>query len=146
MAGTGIADSIMFTAALIVAVGFIGVFGAVIGDASQQLNRQGDRVSGGLRTEVIVLNDPDAMQTAPLLLYVKNTGRTTLTLADTSILLDGVPATNVTFDVLGQVDDTSWPPGAIVQATVHDLFVDAGQHRVRVVTENAIEDSLLFRA
>ncbi len=145
MAGTGIADSIMFMAALIVSVAFIGVFGAVIADANQQLGAQGERVSSSLQTEIIILNDPGFMQTNPLVLLLQNTGTTTLSVDGLAFLLDGQVSGNVTYDVLGG-NDTFWPPGAVLQATVQDLTVSPGEHRVRVITENAVQASLRFQA
>lgn len=145
MAGTGISESILFSAAIILAIAFVGVFGVVIGDAARDVTREGGAVSDALRTDVVLLNDPYQMS-SPLAVYVKNTGDTTLVPNETALLLDGVPSEAVTHDVLGSTDDTVWGPGQILVMTSSDLTFTSGEHHVRVITERGIEASMTFQA
>jgi archaellum component FlaG (FlaF/FlaG flagellin family) len=45
---------------------------------------------------------------------------------------------------VGSDDDESWRVHDVLQITVNDLTVEAGDHRVRVIAESGIDDTFLF--
>lgn len=144
MASSAASETILFIGAVLAASALAGVFAMVVGDLSDDVRSQGDRLGSELRTDITIINDPNAVPTAPLVVYVKNTGTATLLTPETTVLLDGVVSQSVTYDVLGSTDDATWPVGAVLQITVSDLSPGAGDHRLRVVSANGIDDSLEF--
>ncbi len=145
MANSAVAESIMFIGAVIVATAFVGVFAAVVQEFSNSLRQRGDVAAEELGTDITIINDPDAMLVSPFTLYVKNTGAVVLDATLTDVLVDGQPSGNLTYDVLGSVDDVAWPPGAVLEIQVNDLNPGSGDHRVRVVSSTGVEDRLRFR-
>lgn len=132
MASGVAAESIIFIGAVIAATAFAGVFTAVGNALSDDVRQQGEQKSAELRSDIQILNDPAAVTTSPdLVLYIKNTGDITLDPGESSIVVDGVLQTTVTYDVLGSADDDTWPPGSVVEATV-TVSLAGGDHRARV--------------
>lgn len=132
MASGVAAESILFIGAIIAATAVAGVITGVTQVVANDVRSQGELRADALRSDITFLNDPAAVTTSPsLILYLKNTGSTSLNAPDTSIVVDGALASVVSYDVLGSADDETWPPGTVVQATV-TVTLASGDHRVRV--------------
>ncbi len=144
MASSAASEAILFIGATLAAAALAGVFAAVIGDLSDDVRSSGDRLGDEMRTDITIINDPNNVATSPLVVYVKNTGSVTLTAPDTTVLLDGRASEDVTYDVLGSTDDETWSIGAVLEITVNDLTVDPGDHTLRVISNNGIDDTLEF--
>ena len=139
-------ETILFIGAIVVATAVVGAVTAVAQSTSNDLRDRGRILSTSLRSDITIINDPLAVPTAPLTLYVKNTGSATLHSQFVDVLLDGVVSTDVSFDVLGSPDDEVWRPGEVLELTVNDLAVTPGDHRARVVAHTGAEDTLEFHA
>ncbi len=133
MASGVAAESILFIGAIIAATAVAGVLTGVTQVVSNDVRSQGELRADALRSDITIINDPAAVAASPaLILYLKNTGSTSLHAPDTSIIVDGALATTVSYDVLGSADDEAWPPGSVVQATV-TVSLGSGDHRVRAI-------------
>lgn len=144
MAGASASETILFIGSLVTATAVVGALGFVVQDLSSGMRTRGTVLTNELGTDITIINDPMAMTTAPLTLFVKNTGGSTLTPSLTNAFLDGVMSATPTYDVLGSADDTTWRSGDVLKITASDLAVATGDHRVRVVTETGIAAELQF--
>jgi len=144
MAGSAVSETILFVGAIIITTAVVGVLAGVVQNMSSGVRDRGGMLADELQTDITIINDPEAIDTSPLVIYAKNTGSRTLTASLTEVLLDGQVSESVSFDILGSSDDETWQPGDVLKMTVNDLAVGNGDHRVRVVSQNGIEDSLAF--
>lgn len=145
MSGGAASESILFIGSIIAATAFVGVFAGVLQGFGDTFREQGNVVSDGLQSDMTIINDPENIATSPLVVYIKNTGAIGLFPENTNILVDGVVAQNVTYDVLGEADDTVWPVGTVLEVTVNDIVPGVGDHSLRVVGGTGVDDALPFR-
>lgn len=131
---------IFFIAATIVAVAASGVFSGVVFDLMDQARVKGEHFGTVLTTEITIINDPRSMPNPPYF-YVKNTGQSLLNHTAATVLVDGSVVTTTVTLLDGE---TTWRPGVIANMS-YGTSLTAGDHRVRVVTENGIHDELAFR-
>ena len=147
MANSAASESILFIAAVVAATAFAGVFVTVLNETSDDVRAQGGRLSESLRTHITIINDPLAMDVTPdPIVFAKNTGDVDLFTDDLTLLVDGQPSSDLTFDVLASSDDDLLPQGGVVQITVNDLEAGSGDHRITVVTGAGISALLEFNA
>lgn len=146
MASSAASETILFIGAVLAASALAGVFALVVGDLSDDVRSQGARLGEELRTDITIINDPNNVATSPLVVYVKNTGTVTILTTDTTVLVDGQVSEDVDYDVLGTTNDDAWPVGAVLEITVNDLSPGSGDHRLRVISANGIDDSMEFTA
>ena len=144
MAGGAASEVIFFIGAVLVSTALVGALASISTDLSGSVQDRGRSLSKELSTDIDIINDPNNMTTAPLTLYVKNTGSTNLHTSITDVMLDGQISGSLTYDVLNSTNDAIWKPADVLKITVSDLSVASGDHRVRVVTEYGIEDELEF--
>jgi flagellar protein FlaG len=135
---------IFFIASVIIASAVSGVFIAVINDVSTSLSERGDRVEEQLDTEFKVINDPDNIPTSGNFyqFYLKNIGRDELATSNVTfhVFVDGeiVVTANYTFS------DTSIQAEDITTMSIDQGDISAGDHTLRVVGPQAIEDEFTF--
>lgn len=124
---------------------------AVINTNVQQLSgatvESAHTLSGQLRTDVTVINDPEAIpaNNTVYTFYVKNTGKTTLATDLVTVMIDGaiVPTGNVSVTVLGGASE--WGPADVIRIEADPGYsLASGRHRVRVTVENGVSDTLDF--
>ena len=142
-AGDAATESIFFITAVVLATAAVGLFGGITNKISDDMRQQGDRASDQLRTDITIINDPVVVETSPLTVYVKNTGTFNFNPNEMELLIDGVPQTGMSYDVLGRADDETFKPGEVCTITL-SVAVSNGDHRIRVVTPNGVADDLEF--
>lgn len=144
---TSVTHTIFFIATVIVAAGLAGIFTGVIYSLSDGINQQGDRISEELRTDIIILNDPTSMPynntTQELKIYVKNIGQSTLNHESVDILIDGSVVATLTTSVLGDSNDY-WAPATVIEIDA-TIDLSSGDHQLKVITENGVDDTMKFR-
>lgn len=115
----------------------VGSLGSLAGAHGEQT----DRGIEALNTEFKIENTSYNATSNELDLRAKNTGSTSLSVNDTSVLVDGeIPSTdNVTTDVEGNTNANLWLPGETLNVTVER--VDPEPDRVKIVTENGIAET-----
>jgi archaellum component FlaG (FlaF/FlaG flagellin family) len=144
MASGPAAETILFIGAIVTATAVVGVLGLVVQDLSGGMRVRGGSLAKEYGTDIAVINDPMEVTVAPLTLFVKNVGGSTLASSLTNVFLDGAMSGSPTYDVLGAADDSVWRPGDVLKITAPDLAVASGDHRVRVVAETGISADLQF--
>jgi len=98
-------------------------------------------LSEQLKTDIEIINDPGDVHNAPVIIYVKNVGSSTLDYNLTTVILDGqvIDAPNVSMVGSG----SRWEPATVIEINI-DTTLAAGDHTVTVATSNGIKDSLQF--
>ena len=135
---------IYFIASIIIASAVSGVLVAVANDISTSITGTGDRIQDKLDTEFKIINDPDNIPivTGNYQFYLKNIGRKELPTATTTINLfvDGeiILTANYSFA------DTSIQVGEVTTISVTTSTISSGNHDLRVVGPQSVEDEFAF--
>ncbi len=136
---------IYFIAAVIVAGTVSGVFVAVIQDVTNSFSDRGGRVEDQLDIEFKIINDPDNIQSSGnnYLFYIKNIGGKEISTSNQTfeLFIDGeiIKITNYSFSTnILQIGET-----ATLYININDI--DAGNHKLRIVGSQAIDDEFTFK-
>lgn len=143
-AGGAAAEAIFFIAAVILATAFVGIATLVTQDFSKGVEQKGQSLSKELRTSIVIISDPLKMTTAPMTILVKNVGSISLPVKTTTYMLDGEVAPGPSYDVLDSDDDELWKIAEVLKIEENNFIPGAGDHRIRVVTENGIYADIDF--
>ncbi|MFW6375992.1 MAG: hypothetical protein ACOCZJ_02405 [Thermoplasmatota archaeon] len=132
---------VFFLASMLIASTLAGVFIATTDSISDGIVEKENSISNRLKTNIDVINDPNNVPNDPLTIYVKNTGSTKLNKTDVNILVNGTMQNSVTKTVLdgGPV----WDQNEVLKIEVNKKL-PAGDHWVKVVVGNDVQDSLEF--
>lgn len=132
---------IFFIAATVVATAAAGILSGVVTDLVEKASVRGEAFGAEITSDVKIINDPARVLNDPVVIYVKNTGSTTLDHEEATVLVDGavVAATVTLLD-----GETAFRPGAVMQIS-HAAALASGDHSVQVVMENGVKDELKFR-
>ena len=140
MPATATSQLIFFIAAVVVASAVAGIFVTTTLNLSRGIQDQTNERVKELNTRIAVINDASAMPynatAGTLILYVKNIGKTALDQNQTRVLLDGnlSASDNLTFRLLDNATD--WSNEAVVEVTVGNVTLSAGDHRAKVIVES----------
>lgn len=141
--GNSASHIVFFIAAVVVAAGVVGAFSTNVSKLTGHVNARSDALNDELSTDIRIINDPGEMPNGPLVLYVLNTGSRSLDPNSTVVLLNGEAKTTFAFDVLESTEDV-WRHGQVLQITLTGTNLPAGDHRVKVVVDNGVSDTLRF--
>jgi flagellar protein FlaG len=135
---------IFFVASLIVAGAVSGVFIAVISDVTNSFSERGDRVQEQLDIEFKIINDPNNIPLSGgyYLFYLKNIGaKETVTTNETfNLFIDGEIIQTADYNF----SDNSIKPEEVTTINVLSSEISAGDHILRIVGPQAIEDEFVF--
>lgn len=138
---------IFFIVALAIAVGVVAVVNTNVQQISGATIESAKVLSNQLRTDITVINDPETVPNTGTnyTFYVKNTGKTMLATNLVTVMVDGsfVPTNNTTITILD--GESMWDTANVIQIDA-DLgsTLSPGKHRVNVVVENGVSDTLEF--
>ena len=135
---------VFFIASIIIASAVSGVFVVVINDVSSSLAERGDRVQDQLDYEFTIINDPENIpaEGSNYLFYLKNTGGKKLPTTNTTftIFVDGELVITENFNF----SDNSTGADEVTTMYVATSEISAGDHTLRVVGPQAIDDEFMF--
>ena len=104
-------------------------------------------LSGQLKTDVTIINDPEKIPRSGdvYTFYVKNTGKRILPTEYVNVIIDGIiiPEADMTKTIVG--GGSTWGSGDVLQIDVTYTGLSSGDHTIRVITENGIDDSMDFK-
>ena len=135
---------IFFIASVIVAGVVSGVFITVTQDVTNSFSERGERVKEQLDIEFTIINDPDNIPSSGgnYLFYIKNIGAVK------------IPTTNNTFNLFVDGEfvviasyyfaDTSIQPDEVTTLYIATSAISAGNHNLRIVGPQAIDDEFAF--
>jgi len=135
---------VYFIAAVIIAGTVSGVFVAVIQDVTNSFSERGDRVEDQLDIEFKIINDPEniASSGSNYIFYLKNIGGKEIPTSNQTfnVFIDGeiVKTANFSFSATTvQTEDT-------VTLYINKNDISSGNHKLRVVGPQAIDDDFTF--
>jgi flagellar protein FlaG len=135
---------VYFIVAVIIASAVSGVFVAVINDVTTSFSERGDRVQDQLDTEFSIINDPDNIPSDAVdyKFYIKNIGGGKIATTNTTfqIFIDGdlISADNYNFS------DSSIQTESVTTLYILKAEITAGDHKIRLVGPQAVEDEIEF--
>lgn len=134
---------IFFVSALIVATAVVAVAANGVYKITNGIDQKSDNVENELLTDIAIINDPNEVPNDPVLVYVKNVGKTVLNQNLVSVIIDGVMITGHTMTLSGN-SSSNWEPSSVLTISI-DTELVSGDHTIKVITENGVSDTLSFR-
>jgi archaeal flagellar protein FlaG len=135
---------VIFIASIIAAGAVSGVFMAVTFGINSSLSERGSRVQDVLDTEFVIINDPENIPSSAsdYIFYLQNIGtKQLITTNETfTLFIDGEIIT---------INNYNFSDNKIKQGEISDIYIDTsmisvGDHILRVVGPQAIEDKFIF--
>jgi flagellar protein FlaG len=145
-AGASATQMVFFIASVIIALSVVGAIFMNVQSLSSSMIIGSKTLSEQLKTDITVINDPEIIPNSngKYTFYIKNTGVQDLGTKYINLIIDGtiVPDTNLNKTIID--GSQVWLTGDVlmINATVS---LAAGNHNLRIITSNGIEDTLLFR-
>ncbi len=151
-AGTSATHMIFFIAAIVIAIGVVGVVTVNVQSLSSSTNIGSKVLSNQIKTDITIINDPFIIpfDGTNYTFYVKNTGATELTPSLVNILLNGSMDTVDAWRILDRNDNTweaqapVWKPGDVLEINI-SASLPSGDHYLKVACENGESDSIRFK-
>ena len=135
---------VFFIASVVVAGAVSGVFIAVTTDVTNSFSERGQRVQDQLDIEFKIINDPENIPLSGdnYLFYLKNIGAKKLSTSNQTfnLFIDGeiIKISNYSFsDTTLQTEDT-------ITLNINQNDISSGDHKLRVIGPQAIEDEFTF--
>ena len=136
---------IFFVVSVIVAGAVSGVFMAVSLDINDSLSERGDRVQEQLDTEFKIINDNENIPNlnGKYRFYLKNVGKGNLIVTNETfqLFVDGDLISTESYNFS---DETVWP-GDVTIIYVLNTEISEGDHNLRLVGPQAVEDEFEFK-
>jgi len=145
MASVSVSHLILFIASMLIAASVAGVFTSSVDELASAIDDRGVQVSENVRTDIEIISDSgseniynaDGQENVTLL--VKNIGSNDLVVSDTQIdvLIDGEFKTSgeVSVELLGEGE--RWSPNEVVRIEVTVGSFEGGDHRAKVIVNDA---------
>lgn len=139
---------IFFIVAMIIAASVAGMIYTNVNAVVNSTQSASSTLSRQLQTDITIINDPGNIPKSGNVytFYVKNTGKSTLTIELVSVLVNGVyiPDAAVQKTVIGSETPTIWRTSEVLQLEVTYASMPSGDNDLRVITENGVDDFLEF--
>jgi flagellar protein FlaG len=146
-AETSATHMIFFIASVIIAGSVVGALFINTQSVTDSIGAASKTLSEQLRTDITIINDPENIPKSGNVytFYVKNTGSTILPTDYVNVIIDGriIADSDMTKTI---VDGSStWSFGDVLQIDVTYAGLPSGDHTIRVITENGIDDIMDFK-
>lgn len=149
MASGGVAEMVLFIAALLVAASVAGTLTSEVTRIGDAISDRSLDVASDVRTDVEIISDPATGvyndSNSNVTVYVRNTGSASLPAEPSTfdVLLDGTYQGDVS--VSAMEGGAMWHEGEVVELTVRTAGLDQNSdHRLKLVVNND-EEVLIFR-
>lgn len=147
---TAITHMIFFIAAVIIAVGVVGVLSVNVQSIMGATSANSEVVSDQLRTDITIISDPEVIPynttSNYYTFYVKNTGKSDIAPEYVDIILDGEYIQDKNLNVSLQDSEGVWKPSGVIviNVTTGDVL-GSGDHRLKVSADNGVSDTIDFK-
>lgn len=146
-AGASATQMVFFIASVIIALSVVGAIFMNVQSLSSAVIIGSKTLSEQLKTDITVINDPEIIpySSGTYTFYVKNTGVQELGTKYITVIIDGtIISDNDLNKTIIDGSQTTWLTGDVlmINATV---TLPEGNHNLRVITSNGIEDTFPFR-
>lgn len=148
MPGESITHLLFFIAAIMIAVGVIGVVTTNVQSITASYGMGSKSLADQLKTDITIINDPAAIPFSNnnYSFFVKNTGKSILDPSTVNMFVDGNYTFNLTYTVME--GGNSWSPSYVLMlnySTSKNPALSSGDHTLRVVAGNGVFDTMAFR-
>jgi len=152
MSGSAMSELVLFIASIMVAGVVAGGLYAVTQDISSGISTQGNSLAQSLKTNFVIINDPDEIPlnstSQSYIFYVRNIGEVSFPWENSSVvvMIDGniVPPANLTFININNPSIKILRPYDVGAVEVPTAFVSSGYHKLTIVLSNGEKRSLKF--
>ena len=146
-AGASATQMVFFIASIIIALSVVGALFMNVQSLSSAVIIGSKTLTEQLKTDITVINDPEIIPNPGGIyytFYVKNTGVQELDAKYINVIIDGNIISETDLNKTIIEGDQTWLTGDVlmINATVSLL---SGNHNLRVITSNGIEDMFPFR-
>lgn len=135
---------IFFIASVIIASAVSGVLMTVTNNVNTSLSERGERVQTQLDTEFEIINDPNNIpnESGYYSFYFKNIGGTELSTSNTTynLFIDGEIIETLDYNFT----DSTIQIGEVTTIYLKNSVIAAGEHVLRVVGPQAVDDEFAF--
>lgn len=144
MASTPVSEIIFFIAALVISSMVAGVMITSIQETSVVFNQKSKSMVEDIRTDITIINDPDNVTNDPVVIYVKNTGDSSLAVDNETfdVLINGTYQTN--FSVSSVDGNNELLPSDVANLTIN-ITLPSGSHTIRIYAGGSEWDEMDFR-
>jgi archaellum component FlaG (FlaF/FlaG flagellin family) len=124
----------------------LSVIGTVIVSTERMNSAMGatsSQLYDKMSSKIKIINDPLSMSGSPskqLIVYVQNVGKTTLS-TNAVLMIDGEAKECKEYMLEGE----AWASSSVLCLEIEYPRLPEGEHRVTVVAENGVMDSMVFR-
>lgn len=145
-AGASATQLVFFITSVIIALSVVGGLFMNIQSISSAAIFGSKTLSEQLKTDITIINDPEMIPNSGdvYTFYVKNTGKEELGIQYINVIIDGTIVTDSNLNKTILEGDPMWLTGDILKINA-TASIEAGSHKLRVITENGIEDTFSFR-
>jgi flagellar protein FlaG len=147
-AGTSATHIIFFIVSVVISLGVAGALFMNVQSISNAATTGSKALSEQLKTDITVINDPDTIpydsSNKIYTFYVKNTGQADLSTAHITVLIDGTFVPDGSLNKTIIEGDTMWQKGDVLKINT-TVTIASGSHKIRVMTDNGVEDEFEFR-
>lgn len=135
---------IFFIAGTVIAVTAAVALSGIVVTLSGKMEVKGRSMGDQLVTDIQIANDPSNVPDNPVVIWVKNTGTTTLNGTYVTLIFDGqVRTTTKLVEGQSPAADLTWRQGDVLKLT-YSANVANSDHTVRVIAENGIWDDFKY--
>lgn len=135
---------IFFVAALIVSSTVAAVLLGSVQETSNAFSQRSRSLVDTIRDDITIINDPDSVSNSPVIIYVKNTGDSSIPVDKKlfDVIIDGTYQDN--YSVTSISGDEELLPSDVAKITVNTTL-SSGTHTVRIYVRGNEWDELKFR-
>ena len=147
---TAVTHMIFFIAAVIIAVGVVGVLSVNVQSIMGATSANSEVVSDQLKTDITIISDPEVIPynttSGHYTFYVKNTGKSDIAPEYVDVILDGEYIQNKNLNMSLEDSVGVWEPsGVIIINVTTGETLNQGDHRLKIAADNGISDTIDFK-
>jgi flagellar protein FlaG len=146
-AGASATQMVFFITSVIIALSVVGAIFMNVQTLSSASIIGSKTLSEQLKTDITVINDPEIIPNPGgniYTFYVKNTGIQELGTKYITVIIDGTIISDNDLNKTIIEGGQTWLTGDVLMINT-TVSLAAGNHNIRVITNNGIEDTFLFR-
>jgi len=144
-AGASATQMVFFIASVIIALSVVGAMFMNVQSLSSAVIIGSKTLSEQLKTDITVINDPEIIPNSSGIytFYVKNTGMQELGTEYITVIIDGTIISDNNLNKTILEGGQTWLTGDVLKINA-TISLAAGNHNLRVITANGIEDTFSF--
>ncbi len=146
-AGASATQMVFFIASVIIALSVVGAIFMNVQSLSSAVIIGSKTLSEQLKTDITVINDPEIIPNSSgiyYIFYVKNTGVQEISTKYINVIIDGTMISDNDLNKTVIDSGQTWLTGDVLEINA-TVSLAPGNHNLRVIASNGIEDTFSFR-